>query len=210
MNKSYTIPDFGPSDLLNNEFEGFRRVKTETSTESVQNTLDGFSFITNWVEFDIQVTQSRYALFTVPAGFYLRLNNRIINATGELAWYYVYPEGTFEVDQEIENTVSSFAKTRNLRQDSGFKIESLKKTSLVTPPTPFEDSTVNEPIFGSTGGGIGGNRTAISNSDPTFFMFNPNQRFLLELKNIATSATSIQVQLAYSLIALDKVPKSLI
>lgn len=198
-----------PEDMINRrDQKDARRLKTQTLSIAMQYIVDGIGFTTNWLEFGIPSSGSRYASFDVPAGFYMALDYRLLNPSGEEFWYHVYPEGTYTLNTETGNTATGKALTRNTRQDSAFTLQPVKRYTLSSAPTRFDDSIIDEPAWGSTGSSSGNKAEGALAPDSTFFLLSPDQQFLLELYNGGSGPSDAQLHLNYAFIPADKIPNA--
>lgn len=194
------------SDMASKPLEGFRRLKTQTLSIGMQYIVDGIGFTLNWVELDIAVSGRRFAVFNVPAGYYLAIDYRLIDTSAEKVWYHVYPEGTYTLGAAKTNDATGFLKYRNLRQDSTFSPANLaQRYNVTSAPTRIDDSFVDEVVFGTAGSGSGNKSYGNLEPESTFFLLNPDQQFLLEFFNGGAGTASAQVQLNFALIPVSEV-----
>lgn len=75
---TYTIPDFGPADLLTSKREGFRRVRVDVAQTGF---FEGREF-RSFVEFNIPSGQSVVYKFSIPVNFILFEQNMTVDAGG--------------------------------------------------------------------------------------------------------------------------------
>lgn len=190
-----------PSFMLTKEREEFARLKTQGFTLNQQFITDGLGFTTNWIEREIVSGTSRYAAFDIPSGYYMALDYRLINTRAEQTWYHVYPSGTYTLGAAKANIpAEGFAKTRNLRQDSGFVANPLVRYNVTSAPTRITDSIVDEIVFGVAGAQSGVKSEGQLAPDDTFLLLTGGQQFLLELHNNGAATESAQVQLNYAFV----------
>lgn len=185
----------------------FQRVKTEMLTVGQDFVLNGVGFESNWLEAAIATGQSRFAEFTIPSGYKMVLAFRHLNPSGDNFLYRVYPSGTYTFGGAKTDDAHNFAKTRNLRQDSGFDGQFLVRKNMTTPPAETSQ-IIYEPVWGSVNAG---NRSVGSlDNEDSFFLLTGPQTFALEMKNAGTTnPMSAQVTLQYAFVPDNQIPDAL-
>lgn len=186
----------------------FQRVKTEMLTAGQDFVLNGVGFESNWVESTITTGQSRFAEFTIPSGYKMVLAHRHLNPSGDHFLYRVYPSGAYTFGAAKTDDAHNFAKTRNLRQDSGFAGQFLVRKVMTTPPAETAQ-IIYEPVWGSVNAG---NRSVGSlDNEDSFLLLTGPQTFALEMKNAGTTnSMSAQVGLQYAFVPDSQIPDPLV
>lgn len=193
-----------PSDLYNSTNENLRRIKVQTLSIGQDYVVNAIGYTSSWYEQGIAAATSVYAEFTVPSGFYMALDYRLINTSSELSFYRVYPQGTYTKGADATDSATNFSRTRNLRQSAGaVSPKHLIRTAVDVLPGA-EDFIVFVPVFGSANAG---NRTSGNLSpDETFLLLSPNQTFLLEMENAGAAAQSMEAVLNYAFVPESQIP----
>ena len=166
----------------------------------MQYIVDGIGFTLNWIEFQIAVSGSRYAVFDVPAGYKLALDFRLLNPSAERCWYHVYPQGTYTLGTAKPNDATGLMKVRNLRQDATFNPSLSQRYNVSAAPARLTDSIVDIPDWGVAGSASGNKAYSELAPDSTFLMLDGNQQFLLQLYNGGAGQVDFQLQLNFALI----------
>lgn len=188
-----------PSDLLSKEKEyGRRRIKIQGLTINQQYIIDGLGFSTTWRENSIAAAGGEASSeFTVPSGYYMALDLRVLNPEFMSFKYKVFPEGTYTLGTAKVDDGDSFAKTRNLRQDSTFISQWLARYNVITEPSPT-DFIIYEDIFGAE---VSGSRSSSTlSAQSSFLLLSPDQKFLLKMINEGVEPMQSVVQLEYAFI----------
>lgn len=196
-----------PSDLYNLWPKGTRRLKVENITLGQRYVIDGIGFALNWVESAIPTGTSRFATFNVPAGFYLAVDSRLLNPSGDNFVYRVYPQGTYTLGTPKTDDGSNFIRLRNYRQNATFNPTSAVRYNVTTPP-----SNTQFLVYGVSYGTVNaGNRSEGDlESNDAFLLLNPNQQFLLEMRNNGTvNPLSAQVYINLALIPEQLIPPAM-
>lgn len=203
---AYTIPDFGPSDLLSSAVEGERRVKTEINPRLIAqgNNLDrlyvqnldyrddiiarGLGFFVDYHQTAVPANSKTYAQLTTPSDFYMAIIDREIITDKERAFYRVY--GDYSAVTETTPIQIS-----NLRTNSPFTTGAT--AFKCTTPTTINQASIisNVPIFGAPGSG---NRSSGGiNASGLFRLIEPDTTILFEWENATNSAMYIETQIAW-------------
>lgn len=196
-----------PNDMITSWPVGNRRIKVETLPLGNRYVVDGLGFSLNWREDNIIEGTSRYAAFTVPAGFYLAVDHRLLNPSGDNFIYRVYPQGTFPLGAVKTDDGDNFVRLRNYRQNSTFNPAIVARYNVTVVPTATQFVVYAE-AFGSVNAG---NRSEGDlASDEAFLLLSPNQQFLLEMRsNGATNPMDAQILVSLALIPEVSIPAPL-
>ena len=203
---AYTIPDFGPSDLLNSAVEGERRVKIEIDQRLVAqgNNLDrlyvqnlnyrddvvaqGITFYIDYAQTSIASGTKTYATITTPSDKYVALIDREVLTDKERLFFKSYSSYT-------GGTIGAAIPIGNLRTDSPFST-GVTANVLSTPTTIDQTSLIsNVPVFGALGNG---NRASGGiSADALFRLIAPNTTLLFEWENLSADAIYCKTMLAW-------------
>lgn len=202
------IPNGFPRDVLTRTFD---RIQVQSFDIGQQYVVDGIGLTSSWRESAIAPTNSRWASFTIPVGVYCALDFRLINSEIDHVRYRVYPQGTFTLDQALDNDVNSYARNRNLRQNSLNTPVVMERRDMdsgsAVKPNPV-DFIVQDDIFGAE---LQGNKfTGALSPSNTFLLLSPDQVFLLEIFNDGSNTGDTVVDLNYAFVPESIVPDGIL
>ena len=187
------------SDLMSKDLEYLRRLKTQSLSVGEQYIVDGVGFTSHWREDDVNNTDIVYAEFVVPTGFYMALDYRSIKTSAEKTIYRVFPEGTYTVGADKTDTALSFARTENLRRDSTFIQDPIRRVNVTSAPA-LTDFIVFVDVFGESGSGSGNKAIGELDPDDTYILIPPESKFLQSIQNNGAGNEKVNVTLNYAFI----------
>lgn len=180
----------------------FVRLRTENLETAQRYVVDGVAIEINWVEEAIPAESTAYAEFTVPVGYKLLIDSRLLNPSVDMAFYKVFPEGVYIKGDNKTDTATTFLRQRNLRQGSPL-VATIVRVNITTPPAA-DSHIVYEPSWGSIAAGNRHNGDIAGSS--AFLILDGNQKFLLALQNASTEVAAIQLKLGCALIPEALIP----
>lgn len=186
---------FESSDQLD-----FIRLRAQNITLNQQYIIDGIGFSSEWLESGMLTDTQRYAAFDIPAGYYMALDFRQLNPSGEAFYYRVFPSGTYTLGTEKTDDATNYAKTRNMRQDAALAFDSLKRFNVTVAPNNIDALPGTVISWGEPGSGSGNRASGNLAPDNSFLLLSPDQQFLLQLDNQGAGTANAQVSLLYAFI----------
>lgn len=201
---AFTIPAFGPSDLLTSAVEGERRIKAEINPRTIiqGNTLDriavqalqyrddavarGTAFYSYWETPSIPADGKVYAKFICPPDRFVGVLFREVTTDKERLFYRVYTGFS-------NATAGADIRRGNLRATSINSSTSQLNVVTTVPVLTGATTVTILPLFGSVGSGNRASGSLVSNN--VFRLLPPNSEFLIELENQSAEAAYVLVEL---------------
>ena len=191
------------SNMIASEDSPYPRVRVSTFSVVEQYIVDGLGQSWSWYETAIPSGGERYCEIIIPAGYYMALEERLLNPEKDHIFYRVWEEGNYSID-----TVGAGLPVSNLRSDSALEPTIAHRVTVTAQPDNalklFQVSA-----FGVEGTGSGSRASGDIKSSNVFRLYAPNERLLLQLANEGNSASDVSLSLIYGLVPADKVPPSL-
>lgn len=206
------IPNAFAQWLLSKDSKKFGRLRTQSLSTPEQFIIDGFGLSTEWQESAITNGGFRYAELTIPAGYVLALESRILNPEKEKTYYRVYPQGTYTVNGTPANTASDYIRTGLLNTRSGILTavggEPFTRATVSATPNVLDSlAGATAKSYGTPSSSSGNKSEGDVGSENVFRLVGDGteQKFLLQIENAGASQEEVTVTLVYALIPITEI-----